>query len=241
MNELQKQYEKQISELVEASHRCAELNFVTGAGGNLSQRVEDNVLLITPAAILKRKMRFDDICAIDLTGKVLYAPEGLKPTGEWYIHTRIMNKRPDIKAIAHAHTPVLTGFAIAADGTLDKPFLPEPVTEIGPILTIPFGAEIVQDPEHSRKFDDLIIKSNGFLMENHGSIFLSRKGVEDAVELLTMAECMAQSIVLASVLGNAKPLSREHISGMDKMISAFRMKLPGAEGYASTASELFSL
>ena len=239
MNEFQKKYEKQINELVEACHRCAELNYVTAAGGNLSVRVEKDVLIITPAVVLKRKMQFEDICAIDLAGNVLYAAEGKRPTGEWYIHTRIMGKRPDVMAIAHAHTPILTGFAIAADGTLDKPFLPEAVTEIGPILTIPFAAEMARDPELAQKFDELIMKSNGFLMENHGALFCSRKGVEDAVELLTMAECMAESIAIAKILGNAKAMSRDWISGMDGMISAFGLKMPGADGYAASASELY--
>ncbi len=36
MNILQKTYKKEIEELVEACHRCAELNYVTSSGGNLS-------------------------------------------------------------------------------------------------------------------------------------------------------------------------------------------------------------
>ncbi len=239
MDEIQKKYEKQINELVEACHHSAELNYVTAAGGNFSMRVEKNILVISPAVILKRKIRFEDICVIDLEGKVLFASEGRKPTGEWYIHTRIMKRRPDVMAIAHAHTPILSGFAIAADGTLDKPFLPEPVTEIGPILTIPFAAEMGRDPALAQKFDELIMKSNGFLMENHGALFCSRKGIEDAFELLNMAECMGQSIVVAKILGNAKPMSKEWIAGMDGMISAFKLKMPGADGYAATASELY--
>ena len=57
MNELVKKYEKEIEELVEACHRCAELNYVTSSWGNLSVRVEENVILITPTKTLKRKMR----------------------------------------------------------------------------------------------------------------------------------------------------------------------------------------
>ena len=79
-------------------------------------------------------MCFEDICVIDLDGNILYAAEGKKPTGEWPFHTRIMKKRPDIKAIAPAHPPILTGFAIANNGMMEKPFLPEPIIEVGPIL-----------------------------------------------------------------------------------------------------------
>ena len=44
MDEIQKKYEKQINELVEACHHSAELNYVTAAGGNFSMRVEKNIL-----------------------------------------------------------------------------------------------------------------------------------------------------------------------------------------------------
>ena len=83
MNEFQKKYEKEIQELTEACHRCAELNYVTSSGGNLSLRAAEDVILITPTKTLKRKMRFEDICAVDPDGKIIYSPEGKKPTGEW--------------------------------------------------------------------------------------------------------------------------------------------------------------
>ena len=72
----QEKYKREIEELVEACHRCAELNYVTSSGGNLSCRVDENIVLITPTKTLKRKMRFEDICVIDLEGNVLYASEG---------------------------------------------------------------------------------------------------------------------------------------------------------------------
>ena len=75
MHELQVKYQAAIRQLVDACHRCAELNFVTSAGGNLSQRVDENVLIITPTKTPKRTMREEDICVIDLDGNVLFAPD----------------------------------------------------------------------------------------------------------------------------------------------------------------------
>ena len=154
MNLLQEKYKKQIEELIVACHRCAELNYVTSSGGNLSFRMEDGNILITPTKTLKRKMRFEDICIIDIEGNILYASEGKKPTGEWPFHTRILKKRPDIKAIAHAHPPILTGFAIADNGMMEKPFLPEPIIEVGPILTVPYETPLSE--ALSLQFDDVM-------------------------------------------------------------------------------------
>ena len=108
MNGIQRKYKRKIDELVAACHRLAELGYVTSAGGNLSLRVEENLLLITPTKTAKRIVAFEDICAIDLHGNIVYSPKNKKPTGETPFHTRIMCKRPDIKAIVHAHPPILT-------------------------------------------------------------------------------------------------------------------------------------
>ena len=239
MHILQETYKNQIEELVTACHRCAELNYVTSSGGNLSYRVDENVMLITPTKTLKRTMRFEDICVIDLEGNILYAAEGKKPTGEWPFHTRIMRNRPDVKAIAHAHPPILTGFAIANDGMMEKPFLPEPIIEVGPILMVPYETPLSE--ALSMQFDAVIEKSNGFLMENHGALFCSPVGIEDAVELLNMSECMAGSVLVSKLLGNAKTIPNQYVKEMDEVISIRNLKMPGATGKYHSASELYGL
>ena len=121
MKELQIKYENEIIELVHASHRLAELGYVTSAGGNLSLRTKDNLILITPTQTPKRLVRFEDICIVNLNGESVFVPEGKKPTGETPFHIRIMNKRPDIRSVVHAHPPLLTGFAIADSSLLAEP------------------------------------------------------------------------------------------------------------------------
>ena len=239
MNSLQERFHKEINELVEACHRCAQLNYVTSAGGNLSVRVAEDMLLITPTKTLKRTMRFDDICIINLNGDVLYASEGKKPTGEWRFHTRIMHKRPDVLAIVHAHPPILTGFAIVNNDLLNKAFLPEPIIEIGPLLTVPYETPLSE--KLSERFDAVIDHSNGFLMENHGALFCSSVGITDAVELLNMAECMAKSVLVAEIFGNAKPLSSSCIEDMDKVTKIRNLKMPGKPGKFSSASDLYQI
>lgn len=239
MNDLQKLYENEINKLVEACHRCAELNYVTSSGGNLSVRVDENRMLITPTKTLKRKMQFDDICIIDLDGNVLYAREGKKPTGEWPFHTRIMKKRPDVMAIAHAHPPYLTGFAIADSRLLDLPFLPEPIIEVGPIKMVPYETPLSE--ALSLQFDAVIDESNGFLMQNHGALFCSPVDIGDAVELLNMAECMAQSIFVAQVMGTPKAIPKSFVKQMDEVVSIRNLKIPGAEGKFKSVTELYNL
>ena len=83
MNHLQEKYQKQIEQMIEACKRSGALGYGAGSGGNASYRVDDNVVLITPTGIVKRKITFEDICIIDLDANPLYIPENRKPTGEY--------------------------------------------------------------------------------------------------------------------------------------------------------------
>ena len=154
-------------------------------------------------------------------------------------HTRIMKNRPDVKAIAHAHPPILTGFAIANDGMMEKPFLPEPIIEVGPILMVPYETPLSE--ALSMQFDAVIDKTNGFLMENHGALFCSPISIEDVVELLNMSECMAESVLVAKLLGNAKTIPNHYVKEMDEVISIRNLKMPGATDKYHSASELYGL
>jgi ribulose-5-phosphate 4-epimerase/fuculose-1-phosphate aldolase len=239
MHNFQKKYENEINEIIESCHRLAELGYVTSSGGNISLRVEDKLLLITPTKTPKRTIHFEDICAVDLVGNTVFAPEGKKSTGETPIHVRIMRKRPDVAAIVHAHPPILTGFAIAGSDLLAKPFLPEPITEVGPMLVVPYETPLTD--ALSLQFDAVIEKSNGFLMENHGALLCSVNSVFEAVELMQMMECMGSSVLTAIALGNAKPITAKYVKEMDQVSVTRSLNMPGARGRFHSASELYNI
>lgn len=237
MHPLQEKYAAQIKELVRAANRLAEIGFVTSQGGNLSLRAGENVVLITPTKVAKISITFEDICAVDMQGNVLYAREGRKPTGEWPFHVRIMNKRPDVKGIVHAHPPILTGFAIAGGDYLQMPFLPEPVIEVGPMIMVPYAEPLSE--RLAENFDAVIDKSNGFLMENHGALMVSTEGIWRALEFLEMMEAAAKSILIAKMLGNAKPIPQADVKNLENVIKIRNMSMPGLPGVVKNLTDIF--
>jgi len=237
MHELQQKYEPQIRELVAAANRLASIGFVTSQGGNLSLRAAEDAVLITPTKVPKAAIGFDDICMVDMDGKVRYGAEHRRPTGEWPFHVRIMAKRPDVKGVVHAHPPILTGFAIAGSDLLTRPFLPEPVIEVGPMVLVPY-AEPLSD-ELARNFDPFLSTSNGFLMENHGAVMVSGEGVWRALEFLEMMESAAQSILTAMALGNLKAIPAEDVERLENVIRVRNMPMPGLPGAVSSLKEIF--
>lgn len=71
--------------------------------GNISVRLDDGNILITPS-----KVDYDIMTPEDL---VVLAPDGTQVSGtrlstsEREIHRRVMNKRSDVGAIIHMHSP----------------------------------------------------------------------------------------------------------------------------------------
>ena len=235
--DLQKKYVREIEELAATARLTDAKGFVTSQGGNLSFRVDEDVVLITPTKVAKRSVQFDDVCIVNMKGDVLYAAPGRKPTGEWPFHIRIMQKRPDVKAVLHAHPPVLTGFAITGQDHMQRAYLPEPIIEVGPMMMVPY-AEPLSD-ELAEKFDDYIEYSNGFLMENHGALMCSYESIGRALELLEMMEAAAQSIVVAVQLNAAKELSKQDIKNLDNVIKIRGLHMPGLPGKVNTLLDIY--
>lgn len=237
MEKIQQQYQKEIAEMVFASNRIANKGYVTSHGGNVSYRVDENVVLITPTKLNKGDIKFDDIVIINLQGKVLFATNNRKPTGEMPFHVHVLNKRPDLKSLVHAHPPIITGFAINHSKLLERPFLPEPIIEVGPVLSVIYEEPLSQ--ELADAFEPVLLCSNAFLMQNHGILIGSNDRICRTVELLEMMEAAALSILTASMLGDLKEISEKGIRKLDTVLKIRNLPLPGAPGVNSSLADLY--
>jgi len=81
----------------------------TTSGGNLSVLDDNGDIWITPAGVDKGSLTPDDIVRIKPDGTKIGKHE---PSSELPFHRMIYNKRPDIKAVLHAHPPALISFSI---------------------------------------------------------------------------------------------------------------------------------
>ena len=240
MNEYIEKYRKQVDEIVEVCHRDAELGYGPAVSGNVSLRVAENVVLITPTKTPKRLMRAQDICVLTLQGEPLYIPEGKKPTGETFMHLHILQNRSDINAVMHAHPPLVTGLSTSEAGkaALMLPLIPEAMMQLGPVITVPYADPNMR--ELGLMFDPVINDSNGFVLESHGALVCSPKGVLHAIESLQVMESLAVSIVVGRIMGkHLKSLTREQSAGIDAVIQELNWPLPCAPGRYPNLVEMF--
>jgi L-fuculose-phosphate aldolase len=93
----------------------------TTLGGNISIRLPDKQILITPSATDKGEMLGEEIGVLDINGKM--QPEIFKASIETEMHLTIYRKRPEINAIVHAH-PVTTCAFSASDLKINTSLIP---------------------------------------------------------------------------------------------------------------------
>src|ERR1700730_4463772 len=105
---------KQREEIVRFGRMLHQRGFVAAMDGNLSIRLDNRRILVTPTCVSKEAMRPADMVVVDLEGHRLAGRRAV--TSEIGMHLLIYDLRPDIWAIVHAHPPTATGFAAGGRG-----------------------------------------------------------------------------------------------------------------------------
>jgi L-fuculose-phosphate aldolase len=99
------------SGLVQAGLRLSGAGLVARSWGNLSLRLGEGAMAVTPSGIQYADLREDMIVVVDLkTGE--WSGEW-KPTSERKIHREIYLKRPEVGAIVHTHQSAASACAAA--------------------------------------------------------------------------------------------------------------------------------
>ena len=184
---------------------CYQRNYIVGADGNLSVRLSDGSILITPAGAMKGFLEPHHLAHIDMNGAVVDA--GPKPSSEAGIHLVSYCERPDVKAVVHAHPPHAVAMTIAGID-LQAPFIPEIIVTIGGIPTAQFGTP--GPPELAESIRSIVRCSDTVLMTHHGSVTLG-SNLMDAYKKLDMVEHTARILYLAHTAGPARPLPPEYV------------------------------
>ncbi len=103
-------FEHPRDQIVEIMRRIYGYGMTTTSGGNLSILDSDGDMWISPAGIDKGTLRREDIICVKEDGTII-GPH--RPSSEFPFHRSIYNMRPDVKAILHAHPPMLVSFSVA--------------------------------------------------------------------------------------------------------------------------------
>ena len=97
--------------LVDYGNKLVETGLVQGTWGNLSIRLNDKYMLVTPSGLDYARLTPADMVKVDL--QTMKHEGGLKPTSEKGLHAAIYRERPAVNAIVHTHSRYCSMFAAA--------------------------------------------------------------------------------------------------------------------------------
>jgi L-fuculose-phosphate aldolase len=208
------------ADIVEVGRRMYARGYTASNDGNISVRVGDNRLLMTPKSVCKGFMTPDMMCVTDLAGKKIQGDRD--PSSEMLMHLEVYRQRPDVNAVVHAHPPTATGFAVAGI-PLDRAVLAEVLTTLGSIplaeYATPSTAEL---PDAVRKY---IKAHDGMLLANHGALTVGGDLFSAYYKMETI-EHFAKISLVARMLGGENLISREEVMRLQELRGTYGIKAP---------------
>jgi L-fuculose-phosphate aldolase len=211
-----------------------ERGFVAAMDGNLSVRLGQDRILVTPTCVSKGAMRPADMVIVDSEGRKVAGRRNV--TSEIGMHLLVYRMRSDIQAIVHAHPPTATGFA-AAGLALTEPLVCEVIMGLGCIPLARYGTPGTS--ELTKTLEPFVPQYDAILMSNHGVVTYGDT-LEHAYMKMETVEHFAQIALVTHLLGRQQPLKEGEIEKLllartkyfgAKMAAS--MPLPGAPGKAS--------
>ncbi|HHE9443798.1 aldolase [Haemophilus influenzae] len=166
-------------QMVDLGRSFFERGYTVGGAGNLSVRLDDNHILITPTGSSLGRLTVETLSVLDMQGNLL---EGKKPSKESVFHLAIYQANPNCKAIVHLHSTYLTALS-CLDG-LDpdnaiRAFTPYYVMRVGKLPVIPYYRP--GSPEIARELSERANSGKAFLLANHGVVVIG-SDLQDAVD-----------------------------------------------------------
>ncbi len=204
-------YRKERKEVARFMRRLYRQGLTTTSGGNISLKISDDVIVITPSSTDKGRMKWKEVGIMSILGDNL-TPD-LKPSIEFAMHLGIYRKNKDVMAVVHAH-PVFASAFTAMKWEIDTSLTAEAKAICGTPRQVEYAvmgsadlAELVS--ENARNADVL-------LLENHG-ILTTGAGLLQAFDKLEVLENAARMTLIVRLTGKKSSLNPMRIREIERL------------------------
>ncbi|MBM4428559.1 MAG: class II aldolase/adducin family protein [Chloroflexi bacterium] len=191
--------------IIECGRITYERHLTTSNDGNISIRMSDGNVLITPSGLSKGRLNPDDLLIVDLDGNVISSRPDRKPSSETPMHLEVYKHRDDVCAVLHAH-PIFATTLTVADLQFPSDVLPEVLLTLGEV-------PITEYATPSSHEDAVVIRPflkthNAMILRQHGSLTYG-KNLDEALIHLERIEHVAEIYWRAKMLGEVKRVPLE--------------------------------
>lgn len=207
-------------QLTEICRRLYERGLIAAGDGNVSCRLGEDRVLVTPSGFHKGFIQPQDLIVTDLQGR---RKRGLHaPSSEFLMHALCYAERPDVGAVVHAHPPMAVALALAGV-SLSEPVLSEACLVLGPVLTAPYSTPTTE--EVPRVLRPYIRQSNAIVMHRHGALTIGRN-LQEAWHRMETLEHSAKILHAAHALGPVASLAPAEAERLEQL--AQKLGIPRA-------------
>jgi L-fuculose-phosphate aldolase len=179
---------------------------VVGTSGNVSGRLADGGVCLTPSSLAYGHMTDDDLVVVELDGRRRAGHRS--PSTELALHLECYRRFPEVGGVVHSHAPHASMFAVAH----------RPVPAIVEEAVVHLGGGVPLCPYTPTGTDDLAVAvadrladRGAVLMANHGLVAVGRSP-DDALHVSLVAERTAWIAWGALALGGVVPLPEDRVS-----------------------------
>lgn len=208
------------TKLVNACHRLWQRNMLASADGNLSVRLDDGRILITPSGVSKAFIEPDQMALLTVEGEILSG----SPSSERLMHLTIYNQVPTARAVVHAHPPHAIAWSVAEPELQELPArcLSELILAAGSIPFVPYArpgskamGEVLKPFLPDRRL---------MILSRHGGLAWG-ESLDEAVGGMERLEHTAQILWLAKSIGPLSELPSREVEALYRMRKSIGEKL----------------
>jgi len=197
----------QRNALVQAGRRLRAAGLVLATEGNLSTRLGEDRILVSPAGRRKDELDAGDLVVVSLAEDDRESRPSGRPSSDLAIHRAIYEARGELRAIAHAHLPAALALTLAGE-LPDPSSLPETALLLPRLPFVPFappGSERLAAAIASAfgSPDDIAGLPGAVLLERHGAVAVGET-IDEAVDRLELVDLLCRVWRDARLLGRAE-------------------------------------
>ena len=199
--------EKVCQKIIEIAKLLNQKQYLAAADGNISARMGENLIFITPRGRNKIFLNTSDICQIDLSGEPLKGA----PSTESLMHLAVFQNCPGAKWVVHAHPPTAIAWSISHPNSDELPTdaLPEVILGVGRIPIVPYAKP--GTPDIAAAISNVIGAHRAVILGHHGAISWGETS-EEAYNGIERIEHAALVLSRAATFGGAESLPAEALT-----------------------------
>ena len=195
-----------LHHLLDSCRRLHAGGLLAASDGNLSVRLPDGRIAMTPSGVPKARVRLEELAYLALDGTLLSG----RPSSERAMHLAIYRAMPEARAVVHAHPPTAIAWSLARPELEELPSdgLPEVILAAGRIPIVPMA--IPGTEAMGTNLLPFLPAHRLMILARHGGLCWG-ESMDEAVGGLERLEQVAEILWKAETLGGAKPLSTDEL------------------------------